>query len=69
MAPLLERFIVPIQRALFETGLSGKDFYAVEIVGGSMRIPAFKMAAAKAVGLYTVSFLCLFFFLSSFCVS
>jgi hypothetical protein len=35
-----------------DTGLSGSDLYAVEITGGSMRIPAFKIAAAKAVGIY-----------------
>jgi hypothetical protein len=52
MEPLLERFQVPIKRALSETGLSGSDFYAVEIVGGSMRIPAFKVAAAQAAGVY-----------------
>ena len=52
LAPLLERFAVPIKRALSETGLTGADFYAVEIVGGSMRIPAFKIAAAQALGVF-----------------
>lgn len=52
LAPLIERFAVPIKRALSDTGLSGKDFHAVEIIGGSMRIPAFKIAAAKAVGVF-----------------
>ena len=52
LAPLIERFSVPIKRALSETGLTGADFYAIEIVGGSMRIPAFKIAAAKALGVF-----------------
>ena len=33
-------------------GFTSDDFYAVEIVGGSMRIPAFKIAAAQAVGVF-----------------
>merc|ERR1711865_616709 len=52
MAPMVERFVLPIKRALSDTGLTGKDFYAVEITGGSMRIPAFKIAAAKTVDVF-----------------
>ena len=33
MAPMVERFVLPIKRALSDTGLTGKDFYAVEITG------------------------------------
>ena len=38
-------------------GFTSDDFYAVEIVGGSMRIPAFKIAAAQAVGVFKGNFL------------
>ena len=37
-------------------GFTSDDFYAVEIVGGSMRIPAFKIAAAQAVGVFKGNF-------------
>ena len=37
-------------------GCTSDDFYAVEIVGGSMRIPAFKIAAAQAVGVFKGNF-------------
>lgn len=42
IAPLLERTISPLERALAEAGISKDDIEAVELVGGSTRVPALK---------------------------
>ncbi|KZO95492.1 heat shock protein 70 [Calocera viscosa TUFC12733] len=42
IAPLLERVHVPLEEALREAQLSPADVFAVELVGGSTRIPAIK---------------------------
>ncbi|KAL8280171.1 hypothetical protein RQP46_007501 [Phenoliferia psychrophenolica] len=42
IAPLLERTISPLERALADAGISKEDIDAVELVGGSTRVPALK---------------------------
>nr|WKJ30260.1 Hsp-3 [Glaciozyma antarctica PI12] len=42
IAPLLERTISPLERALADAGISKDDIEAVELVGGSTRVPALK---------------------------
>ena len=42
IAPLLERATVPLEQALAASGLTKDDLEAVELVGGSTRVPALK---------------------------
>ncbi|KAK4701527.1 hypothetical protein P7C70_g4705, partial [Phenoliferia sp. Uapishka_3] len=42
IAPLLERTISPLERALADAGISKDEIDAVELVGGSTRVPALK---------------------------
>lgn len=42
IAPLLERTISPLERALAEAGIDKDQIEAVELVGGSTRVPALK---------------------------
>lgn len=42
IAPLLERTISPLERALAEAGIEKEQIEAVELVGGSTRVPALK---------------------------
>ncbi|KAI3654370.1 hypothetical protein MP228_001089 [Amoeboaphelidium protococcarum] len=48
--PLIERVLVPMQRALDIAGVSKEDIDVVEIVGGSTRIPAVKTAVSQFFG-------------------
>lgn len=42
IAPLLERTIAPLERALADAGITKEEIDAVELVGGSTRVPALK---------------------------
>lgn len=42
VAPLLERTVVPLEKALAQAGVSKDEVDAIELVGGSSRIPALK---------------------------
>jgi heat shock protein 4 len=42
IAPLLERTIAPLERALAAAGISKDEIEAIELVGGSTRVPALK---------------------------
>ena len=48
--PLVERTIVPIEKALRDADLTVKDIDQVLLVGGSTRIPAVQEAVKKATG-------------------
>lgn len=38
--PLVERFIAPVRKAVEDAGVKPEDFYAVEVLGNSSRVPA-----------------------------
>lgn len=42
IAPLLEKTVQPLEKALAEAGLSKEEIDSIELVGGSTRIPALK---------------------------
>lgn len=50
IAPLLERTAVPLQKALDDAGLTIDQIDAVELVGGSTRIPALKTRISEFFG-------------------
>jgi len=50
IAPLLERTVAPLQKALDDAGLTIADIDAVELVGGSTRIPALKNRISEFFG-------------------
>ena len=50
IAPLLERTIAPLERALAEAGITKEQIEAVELVGGSTRVPALKSRIEEFFG-------------------
>jgi heat shock protein 4 len=48
--PMLDRATAPIEQALAEAGLKVEDIDAIEMVGGSTRVPALKNAIADFFG-------------------
>lgn len=50
-APLINRLVAPIERALAETSLSTKDISSFEIVGGGTRVGCVKRELSKILGL------------------
>ncbi|XP_065190061.1 heat shock 70 kDa protein 4-like [Sycon ciliatum] len=50
-ADLLARLEVPMKKVLTDSGLSPKDLYSVEVVGGSTRVPAVRDAIKRVFGL------------------
>lgn len=50
IAPLLERTIAPLERALAEAGISKEQIEAVELVGGSTRVPSLKNRVEEFFG-------------------
>jgi len=50
IAPLLEKTVAPLERALAEAGLTKEEIDSIEIVGGSTRIPALKTRIADFFG-------------------
>ncbi|KAF2101206.1 heat shock protein Hsp88 [Rhizodiscina lignyota] len=48
--PLLERAIQPLEQALAEAKLKPEDIDAIEMVGGTTRVPSFKAAIQKFFG-------------------
>ncbi|GAA5865319.1 hypothetical protein JCM8547_005053 [Rhodosporidiobolus lusitaniae] len=50
IAPLLKRATVPLEEALAKSGLTKEDIEAVELVGGSTRVPALKNAIQEYFG-------------------
>ncbi|TFK20742.1 heat shock protein [Coprinopsis marcescibilis] len=50
IAPLLERIKAPIERAIRDSGLSPEQIDAVELVGGTTRVPAVKQKISEACG-------------------
>ncbi|KAI5476560.1 hypothetical protein MNV49_007507 [Pseudohyphozyma bogoriensis] len=57
IAPLLERTIAPLERALADAGLAKEDIEAVELVGGTTRVPALKTRIQEFFG-RPLSFTC-----------
>ncbi|CAH7675771.1 heat shock 70kDa protein 4 [Phakopsora pachyrhizi] len=57
IAPLLERTIAPLDRALAQAGISKDDIETVELVGGSTRVPALKSRIQEFFG-KPLSFTC-----------
>ncbi|GAA6022268.1 hypothetical protein JCM10207_008908 [Rhodosporidiobolus poonsookiae] len=50
IAPLLKRATAPLEQALAASGLTKEDIEAVELVGGSTRVPALKQAIQDYFG-------------------
>lgn len=50
LTPLLERIAAPLQQALADSGLSLDQIDAVELVGGTTRIPAIRACIQAALG-------------------
>ncbi|KAI5966372.1 SSE1 [Candida pseudojiufengensis] len=50
VAPLLQRFNIPIETALKEAGLKPEELDSIEVIGGSSRIPAVKTRIAEIFG-------------------
>lgn len=50
IAPLLERTVAPLEKALSEAGLTKEEIDSIEIVGGSTRIPALKTRISEFFG-------------------
>ncbi|GAA5914333.1 hypothetical protein JCM6882_008163 [Rhodosporidiobolus microsporus] len=50
VAPLLERATAPLEQALAASGLQKEDIEAIELVGGSTRVPALKQAIQDYFG-------------------
>lgn len=57
IAPLLERTIAPLERALAQADISKDDIETVELVGGSTRVPALKSRVQEFFG-KPLSFTC-----------
>lgn len=57
IAPLLERTIAPLERALAQANISKDDIDTVELVGGSTRVPALKSRVQEFFG-KPLSFTC-----------
>ncbi|KAM0791773.1 hypothetical protein ACM66B_004036 [Microbotryomycetes sp. NB124-2] len=57
VAPLLERTVAPLEAALAQAGLSKEDIDAVELIGGSTRVPALKSRIQEFFG-RPLSFTC-----------
>ncbi|OMJ24812.1 Heat shock protein hsp88 [Smittium culicis] len=49
-APILNRIIEPVKQALESSGIAPKDIFAIETVGGSIRVPAVKKALVEIFG-------------------
>ncbi|XP_004349347.1 hsp97-like protein [Capsaspora owczarzaki ATCC 30864] len=49
-ADLFERIAVPLRKVLADSGLAKEDIFAVEVVGGASRIPAFKNLILEIFG-------------------
>jgi heat shock protein 4 len=50
IAPVLDRIAIPLQQALTESGLSIDQIDAVELIGGTTRIPAVRARIQAALG-------------------
>ena len=50
IAPLLEKTVTPLEKALADAGLTKEQIDAVELVGGSTRIPALKTRVQEFFG-------------------
>ncbi|CCX05166.1 heat shock protein 70 family [Pyronema domesticum] len=50
IAPLLERVNAPLEQALAEAGLTKDDIEAIELIGGSTRVPSIKERIAEFFG-------------------
>lgn len=50
IAPVLDRIAVPLQQAIAESGLSLDQIDAVELIGGTTRIPAIRTRIQAALG-------------------
>ncbi|EAU90789.1 heat shock protein [Coprinopsis cinerea okayama7 len=50
IAPLLDRIQAPIERALRDSGITAEQVDAIELVGGTTRVPAVKQRIMNAVG-------------------
>ncbi|KAF8444930.1 HSP70-domain-containing protein [Boletus edulis BED1] len=50
IAPVLDRIALPLQQALAESGLSLEQIDAVELIGGSTRVPAVRTRIQAALG-------------------
>lgn len=50
IAPLLEKTVTPLEKALADAGISKEDIDAIELVGGSTRIPALKTRVQEFFG-------------------
>jgi heat shock protein 4 len=50
IAPLLQRATAPLEEALATSGLTKEDIEAIELVGGSTRVPALKQAIQDFFG-------------------
>ncbi|KAK9462286.1 heat shock protein 70 family [Lipomyces oligophaga] len=48
--PLLDRMVVPLEKAIAESKLKPEEIDSVELIGGSTRIPVIKDTITKAVG-------------------
>ncbi|KAJ2366600.1 adenyl-nucleotide exchange factor sse1 [Coemansia sp. RSA 2611] len=48
--PLLQRLEAPIQTAIADAGVAADDIHSVELIGGSIRIPAVKQRLAQLFG-------------------
>ncbi|POV94575.1 hypothetical protein PSTT_16776 [Puccinia striiformis] len=57
IAPLLERTIAPLERALAQADISKDDIETVELIGGSTRVPALKSRVQEFFG-KPLSFTC-----------
>ncbi len=53
--PLLERFALPIERAVRDAGLKVRDLDAVVMVGGATRMPLFKNFVTKLLGRFATA--------------
>ncbi|KAI5851008.1 heat shock protein 70 family [Tricharina praecox] len=50
IAPMLERVTAPLEEALAEAGLTKEDIDAIEVVGGSTRVPSLKERISEFFG-------------------
>jgi len=53
IAPLVARVVEPLEKAMEQSGLTMDKIHSVEIIGGAMRVRAFKKKVAETLGLDT----------------